>query len=173
MQAWIKAPVKDVDLQVTVSEVRPDGLETFVQDGWLRATARKLNAKRSTELAPILSLTQKDERAAARQHVHAGHDPALLRGPRVPCGLADPRDDRGAQRCAADLGVLADGAQGHDDGDRRVGREHAVAARSAGRAQRVGADAATAVSGPAWRAVPAVCGVDEHTRLNAGPGARA
>ncbi len=47
VQAWIKAPVKDVDLQVTVSEVRPDGLETFVQDGWLRASARKLNAKRS------------------------------------------------------------------------------------------------------------------------------
>ena len=26
----------DVDLQVTVSEVRPDGKETFVQSGWLR-----------------------------------------------------------------------------------------------------------------------------------------
>src|SRR4029077_17329983 len=60
VQAWIKAPVKDVDLQVTVSEVRPDGLETFVQDGWLRASRRKLHAKRSTALAEILSLTQKD-----------------------------------------------------------------------------------------------------------------
>jgi uncharacterized protein len=60
VDAWIKAPVSDVDLQVTVSEVRPDGLETFVQDGWLRASDRVLNAKRSTLLAPILSTTKQD-----------------------------------------------------------------------------------------------------------------
>src|SRR5262249_27516373 len=60
LQAWIKAPVPDVDLQVTVSEGRPDGLETFVQDGWLRASDRVLNRKRSTLLAPILSTTKHD-----------------------------------------------------------------------------------------------------------------
>ena len=60
VQAWIKAPVTDVDLQVTVSEVRPDGLETFVQDGWLRASDRVLNTKRSTLLAPVLSMTKQD-----------------------------------------------------------------------------------------------------------------
>ncbi len=109
---------------------------------------------------------------AASEHVHRAHNPALLRGPRVPCGLADPGDDRGPERRAADLGVLADGAPRDDDRDRRVGCEHAVAARAAGRAQRVGADAAAALSGPARRAVPAVCGVDEYARLNAGPGAR-
>ena len=32
----------DVDLQATVSEVRPDGKETFVQNGWIRADERKL-----------------------------------------------------------------------------------------------------------------------------------
>jgi len=60
VQAWIKAPVPDVDLQVTVSEVRPDGLETFIQNGWLRASDRVLNKKRSTPLAPILSMTKQD-----------------------------------------------------------------------------------------------------------------
>ncbi len=57
---WIKASVPSVDLQVTVSEVRPDGSETFVQDGWLRASARKLDPKKSTELAPVPSLTKAD-----------------------------------------------------------------------------------------------------------------
>ncbi len=39
---WVKSSTPDVDLQATVSEVRPDGNETFVQDGWLRASERKL-----------------------------------------------------------------------------------------------------------------------------------
>ncbi len=39
---WVKSSTPDVDLQATVSEVRPDGKETFVQDGWIRASERKL-----------------------------------------------------------------------------------------------------------------------------------
>jgi predicted acyl esterase len=41
---WVKSSTPDVDLQATVSEVRPDGNETFVQDGWIRASERKLAA---------------------------------------------------------------------------------------------------------------------------------
>jgi predicted acyl esterase len=59
LRAWIRASVPDVDLQVTISEVRPDGKETFVQDGWLRASERKL-APGSTLLAPRLTLRQAD-----------------------------------------------------------------------------------------------------------------
>jgi predicted acyl esterase len=59
LQAWISASVPDVDLQVTVSEVRPDGIETFVQSGWLRASERKL-APGSTLLEPQLSLRRRD-----------------------------------------------------------------------------------------------------------------
>ena len=59
LQAWISASVPDVDLQVTVSEVRPDGIETFVQSGWLRAAERKL-APGSTLLEPTLSLRRRD-----------------------------------------------------------------------------------------------------------------
>jgi predicted acyl esterase len=39
---WVQSSTPDVDLQATVSEVRPDGKETFVQNGWIRASERKL-----------------------------------------------------------------------------------------------------------------------------------
>jgi uncharacterized protein len=42
----------DVDLQVTLSEIRPDGTEVYVQNGWLRASHRALDEDRSTELRP-------------------------------------------------------------------------------------------------------------------------
>jgi len=60
VHAWVRASVRDVDLQVTVSEVRPDGKETFVQSGWLRASRRKLDPRKSTPLEPVLSLRRED-----------------------------------------------------------------------------------------------------------------
>jgi predicted acyl esterase len=60
VQAWVKASAPSVDLQVTVSEVRPDGNESFVQNGWLRASRRKLDRAKSTLLAPVPSLTRAD-----------------------------------------------------------------------------------------------------------------
>jgi uncharacterized protein len=60
LQAWVKASTPDVDLQVTVSEVRPDGQETFVQNGWLRASERKLDPRRSTLLEPVPTLLARD-----------------------------------------------------------------------------------------------------------------
>ena len=59
LKAWIRARVPDVDLQVTVSEVRPDGKEVFVQDGWLKTIARKLDPAKSTLLEPVLSLRKR------------------------------------------------------------------------------------------------------------------
>jgi predicted acyl esterase len=61
VQAWIKASVPNVDLQVTVSEVRPDGNETFVQNGWLRTSGRKLDPRRSTLLEPVPSFREADD----------------------------------------------------------------------------------------------------------------
>ena len=43
-----------------MSEVRPDGHETFVQSGWLRPSVRKLDPRKSTLLEPVLSLRRKD-----------------------------------------------------------------------------------------------------------------
>jgi putative CocE/NonD family hydrolase len=62
VHAWIAAKVPNVDLQVTVSEVRPDGKETFVQNGWLRTSGRKLDERRSTFLEPVPSLRERDDR---------------------------------------------------------------------------------------------------------------
>jgi predicted acyl esterase len=58
--AWIRSSAASVDLQVTVSEVRPDGRETFVQSGWLRASGRKLDRAKSTLLSPVPSLRRSD-----------------------------------------------------------------------------------------------------------------
>ncbi len=60
LKAWIQAGAPSVDLQVTVSEVRPDGKETFVQSGWLRASERKLDRKKSTKLEPVPSFRKSD-----------------------------------------------------------------------------------------------------------------
>jgi predicted acyl esterase len=60
LQLWIRSSARDVDLQVTVSEVRPDGKETFVQDGWLRASDRKLDPVKSTLLAPVPTFRRAD-----------------------------------------------------------------------------------------------------------------
>ncbi len=49
---WAAADAQDVDLQVTLSEVRPDGQEMLVQSGWLRASHRALDEAASTQLRP-------------------------------------------------------------------------------------------------------------------------
>jgi predicted acyl esterase len=63
---WVKSSTPDVDLQATVSEVR-DGHETFVQNGWLRASERALATtsdnmfkQPSTILQPIPTMLASD-----------------------------------------------------------------------------------------------------------------
>ncbi len=65
---WVESSTPDVDLQATVSEVRPDGNETFVQDGWIRASERKLAStsqnmldQEPTPLQPIPTFLASDE----------------------------------------------------------------------------------------------------------------
>ncbi len=58
---WIASSEADTDLQVTLTEVRPDGKETYVQSGWLRASKRELDEQRSTELQPLLTQLKSDE----------------------------------------------------------------------------------------------------------------
>ncbi len=60
LDVWLKSTASDTDLQVTVSEIRPDGQEVFVQNGWLRTSYRKLDPKRSTELVPVPSGRKSD-----------------------------------------------------------------------------------------------------------------
>jgi uncharacterized protein len=60
VQLWVRSSTPNVDLQATISEVRPDGKETFVQNGWVRGNERKLDRRKSTPLEPVLSLRKSD-----------------------------------------------------------------------------------------------------------------
>jgi uncharacterized protein len=57
---WVRSSTPNVDLQATISEVRPDGKETFVQNGWIRTKARALDPAKSTELEPVPSFRLED-----------------------------------------------------------------------------------------------------------------
>jgi uncharacterized protein len=57
---WVRSSTPNVDLQATISEVRPDGKETFVQGGWIRTKGRKLDETKSTLLEPVPSFLLED-----------------------------------------------------------------------------------------------------------------
>lgn len=48
----LRADEADADIQVTITEVRPDGQEMYVQSGWLRASHRALDEAETTETLP-------------------------------------------------------------------------------------------------------------------------
>ena len=63
----LRSSTPDVDLMASVTEVRPDGTEVYVQSGYVRASNRVLDdtsdshmKQPSTELEPILSLRSRD-----------------------------------------------------------------------------------------------------------------
>jgi hypothetical protein len=60
LDLWLGCTAPDVDLEVTLTEHRPDGWETYVQSGWLRAGYRHLDEARSTELRPVPTYQQVD-----------------------------------------------------------------------------------------------------------------
>jgi len=67
---YVRSSTPDVDLMATVSEVRPDGQETYVQSGYVRASDRVLDytstgvmKQPTTQLEPVLSLRPKDAHA--------------------------------------------------------------------------------------------------------------
>jgi len=57
---WIVADAADTDVEVTISEVRPDSTEIYVQSGWLRASQRGLDESVSTQLHPVHTHTKDD-----------------------------------------------------------------------------------------------------------------
>ena len=62
---WMSSTATDTDVQVTLTEVRPDGQEQWLQRGWLRLSHRKLDLAQSTEMRPY--------------HTHRASDAAPLR----------------------------------------------------------------------------------------------
>lgn len=63
---WVRSPERDTDLEVTLSEVRRDGTEVYVQSGWLRASHRRLAAG-STAVSPAHSHLRADARRLPRR----------------------------------------------------------------------------------------------------------
>ena len=101
--AWVKSSTKDVDLVATVTEVRPDGNETFVQSGYLRTSMRKLSHDKrnpmkvpSTLLEPQLSMLKADQKPMPRRRFvkvaiplyYQGH--AYRTGSRIRVTIAAP-----------------------------------------------------------------------------------
>jgi putative CocE/NonD family hydrolase len=97
---WLRADAEDVDLQVTLSEIRPDGQEVYVQNGWLRASRRQLDEALSSELRPIHTHLEADaeplpegEFVAARVEIFPfAH--AFRAGSRVRIAISAPGGDR-------------------------------------------------------------------------------
>jgi predicted acyl esterase len=56
---WVNSNLGDTDLEVTISEVRPDGQEMYIQSGWLRASHRALDDE-STPLRPVHTHRESD-----------------------------------------------------------------------------------------------------------------
>jgi predicted acyl esterase len=57
---WITSTAEDTDLEVTITEVYPDGNEVLVQSGWLRASQRALDEDESTDLRPVQTHREED-----------------------------------------------------------------------------------------------------------------
>ena len=100
VHAWIRSSTRNVDLQATISEVRPDGKETFVQGGWLRANERKLDRRKSRRFEPVLSLRKRDVKPLPRKRFvkvtiplyYQGH--AYRSGSRIRVTLSAPNGDQ-------------------------------------------------------------------------------
>ncbi len=100
VDVWVRSSQPNLDLQATITEVRPDGKEVFVQGGWLRGAMRKLDAAKSTALEPVLSLRKRHIRPLPRKrHVKAtiplyyqGH--AYRAGSRVRVIITAPNGDQ-------------------------------------------------------------------------------
>jgi uncharacterized protein len=80
VDVWLRSTARDVDLEVTLSEVRPDGEETYVQSGWLRASRRALDEAASTPLHPVPTYRASDTAPLPRNEY------SLVRVPLFPFG---------------------------------------------------------------------------------------
>jgi putative CocE/NonD family hydrolase len=57
---WLKSTTLDTNLQATLTEVRPDGQEVYVNRGWLMASKRKLDTAASTPTMPVHTHLESD-----------------------------------------------------------------------------------------------------------------
>jgi predicted acyl esterase len=57
LNLWVSTAAADADVQATITEVRPDGREVYVQRGWVRLSERAQDPARSSVLRPYPLLT--------------------------------------------------------------------------------------------------------------------
>ncbi|MDB4994712.1 MAG: Cocaine esterase [Myxococcaceae bacterium] len=100
---WVKSTEADADLEVNLSEVRPDGQEMFVQSGWLRASFRHLGSD-STELSPAPTYLHDDVAPLAAGSYEAVRVPlasfahVFRAGSRIRVSVDTPGDSRAEWR---------------------------------------------------------------------------
>jgi hypothetical protein len=100
---WIKSTVDDADLEINLTEVRPDGKEMYVQSGWLRASERKLGPS-STDLWPEPTFMKQDvQPLVPGQWVKvrvaiAGFSHVFRKGSRIRVSVDTPGDSRSVWR---------------------------------------------------------------------------
>jgi uncharacterized protein len=96
----LESTAEDTDLQVTLSEVRPDGQEMYIQTGFLRASHRALDEARSTELIAAPTFAPDDVRALPRGTATSVRVPfgplthAVRAGSRLRVTITAPGGDR-------------------------------------------------------------------------------
>lgn len=100
---WIASSVDDADLEVSLSEVRPDGDEMYVQSGWLRASQRALAPDASelwpshTHLEPDVAALAPGEWVEARIGIPA-FSHVFRAGSRIRIAVDTPGDSRASWR---------------------------------------------------------------------------
>jgi uncharacterized protein len=103
VELWVRANVDDADLEVNLTEVRPDGQEMYVQSGWLRASQEKLAAS-ATELWPehthlLSDVKQLEPGTFTQVHVGiAGFQHVFRSGSRIRISVDTPGDSRAEWR---------------------------------------------------------------------------
>jgi uncharacterized protein len=100
VRLWVRSSKPNADFQATISEIRPDGKEVFVQGGWVRGKGRRLDRRKSTPLEPVLSLRARDSRPLPRKKFtlltiplyYQGH--AYRAGSRIRVAISAPNGDQ-------------------------------------------------------------------------------
>lgn len=105
-ELWLDSTADNTDIQVDLIEVRPDGMEMYVQSGWLRASKRAEDEERSLPRRPWHTFQEADEQPLSeefdrlRVEFHPFGHP-LRAGSRLKLAITNPGNTR--DRWAFDL----------------------------------------------------------------------
>ena len=162
---WIQSNAPDADLEVMLSEVRPDGNETYIASGWLRASRRALSPE-STPLKPGADAPRGRRRRRCRPASgrRCGSRSIRSRTPSAPArdcavAIATPGRQQGALEVRR-----APARRGHPARDCALGGA-CVEPAAAGDPRCRDSDSSARLSEPALAAVPRV-GAGEQRALS-------